>query len=75
MIRVAALALLFLACGNASADGVVCMVCDQTIDCMEIGPEYFCSTANHKCTKPCQSDTDCPSNLKCDTHASACICP
>ena len=75
MMRIAALALLLAGCGAASADGVVCMVCDQTSDCMEIGPAYFCSTSNHKCTRPCQADSDCPSNLKCDTQgAFACIC-
>jgi hypothetical protein len=76
MIRMAALALFLLACGSASADGVICMVCDQTNDCLEIGTQYFCSTSNHKCTRPCQNDSDCPSNLKCDTQQTfACICP
>jgi len=49
------LVLLLCGCGMSSADGVICMVCDQTMECQQIGPTYFCSTTNHKCTKPCQS--------------------
>src|SRR5262245_33142753 len=75
VMRFLALTLFLIGCGTASADGVICMVCDQTNDCTEIGPAYFCNTSDHKCTRPCQSDSDCPSPLKCDTQQTfACLC-
>ena len=58
-----------------SADGVVCMPCAEDHECSEIGPAYFCSSTNGRCTKGCRTDGDCPSGLKCDTGLTLiCLC-